>query len=264
MSALQICVTVKQVPDTAEVRIDPETHSLMREGVPSIVNPEDLVALEAALQLREACGGSVTALSMGPPQARAALETALAMGADRAVLLSDRAFAGSDTLITAFALSRAIEKLGTVDLVLCGRQAIDGDTAQVGPQIAGFLDLPQVTCAEALSLQDGCLVVRRALEDCIQEVSVRLPALVALTAAGPAPRHPALFFVERACDEARLTCWGAVDLGIPEKMLGLQASPTGVQRIFEPERITQCEFLSGDGHGMTAALLERLQQRNLL
>ncbi len=264
MSALRICVTVKQVPDTAEVRIDPETNSLMREGVPSIVNPEDLNAVETALDLTSRHGGTVTALSMGPPQAETALEEVLAMGVDKAVLLSDRRFAGSDTLVTAFVLSRAILKLGTFDLILCGRQAIDGDTAQVGPQVAGFLGLPQVTYAEAVTLEGERLSVRRGLEDRIEQVGVRLPALVTVSSPINRPRYPSLYNIEQACSGTLLTVWGADDLQVPDSMAGLTASPTGVKRIFQPEKLTDCEHIEGTEEQMANTLVERLRERNIL
>ncbi len=265
MSALNIIVTIKQVPDTAEVRIDPKTNSLMREGVPSIINPEDLHALEAALVLRDAQGGTVTVLSMGPPQARDALEEALCMGADRAILLSDRAFAGADTLITAFTLSRAIMKIGKYDLILAGRQAIDGDTAQVGPQIAGFLDLPQVTYAEGLEIeQDGSLIVQRGLEHETEWVQVKLPTLVTVTGRINHPRYPSLYNVGPACQDSGITVWTAKDLQLPQAMLGLGASPTTVRKIFAPDRTMKGEMIPGDEREMAAALIGKLKEMHVI
>jgi len=256
---LKIIVTVKQVPDTAEVRMDPKTNSLIREGIPSIVNPDDRHALEAALQLKERCGATVIALSMGPPQAAAALEEALAMGADEAVLLSDRALAGSDTLLTAFTLSRAVMKLGNADLILCGRQAIDGDTAQVGPQLAGFLDLPQITYAEEIACDGTAITVRRGLEECDEWVRARLPVLVTVSAGMHEPRYPSLFNIAAACAPDRIVRWGAAELGVPETMLGLAASPTRVKKIFEPERGVRAKVLDGDPHAMAKTLIEKLR-----
>ena len=265
MSTLNIIVTIKQVPDTAEVRIDPKTNSLMREGVPSIINPEDRNALEAALALRELHGGTVIALSMGPPQARDALEEALCMGADRAILLSDRAFAGADTLITAFTLSRAIMKIAKYDLILAGRQAIDGDTAQVGPQIAGFLDLPQVTYAEGLELDaQGALIVQRGLEDSTQWVQVKLPALVTVTGRINHPRYPSLYNITDSCDAAKIKTWTAKDLQLPQAMLGLTASPTTVKKIFEPDRKMKGEMIPGDEREMAAALIGKLKEMHVI
>ncbi len=264
MKELTIIVTVKQVPDTAEVRIDPETNSLMREGVPSIINPEDLNAVEAALSLKEQYGGTVTAVTMGPPQAQEVLEEVVAMGVDRAVLLTDRAFAGSDTLVTAFTLSRGIMKLGTFDLIICGRQAIDGDTAQVGPQVASFLDLPQVTYADRIEIVDDCAHVQRSLEDCTELVKVCLPALVTVLGGINRPRHPSLYNIEKACDETCVSIMGAGDLKVPASMLGLNASPTGVKKIFEPERTTECRYLSGDEKEMARTLINHLKDQSIL
>lgn len=264
MQPLKIIVTVKQVPDTAEVRIDPRTNSLVREGVPSIMNPEDRHAIEAALRLKDQHGGLVTALSMGPPQAAAVLEEARAMGVDSAILLSDRAFAGSDTLVTAFTLSRAVMKIGSYDLILCGRQAIDGDTAQVGPQLAGFLGIPQVTYAEEISYEAGELTVRRGLEDCCEWVRVPLPALVSVNGEINQPRYPSLYNIADACSPNGVILWTAADLKVPEAMLGLRASPTKVKRIFEPERTRHAEILKGEPPLMVTQLIKKLRELHAL
>ncbi len=152
---MKIIVCIKQVPETQEVRLDPVTHTLKREGIAAIINPFDLYALEEGLRVKDAQGGTVTLLTMGPPQAEAALREALGYGADAAVLLSDRAFAGADTWATALTLAKAIEKLGGADLIFCGKQAIDGDTAQVGPMLATILDIPYVAWARKLAFGDG-------------------------------------------------------------------------------------------------------------
>jgi len=264
MKGLKIIVTVKQVPDTAEVRIDPETTLLIRVGVPSIINPEDRNAVEAALCLRQEHGGTVTAVTMGPPQAEEALAEVLAMGADRGVLLTDRAFAGSDTLITAFTISRAIMRLGRFDLILCGRQAIDGDTAQVGPQLAGFLGLPQITYAEKISLDGNSIIVSRGLEDCTEYVRVELPALITVTSEINQPRYPSLYNIRSACDGSLITLWGAEDLKVPLSMLGLNASPTGVRKIFEPDRKRKGEVISGSEKQMAKELIEKLKEVNVI
>lgn len=264
MSPLNIIVTVKQVPDTNEVRIDPQTNSLMREGIPSILNPEDANAVEAALRLRDEHGGTITAITMGPPQAEAVLEEVLCLGVDRAVLLSDRAFAGSDTLLTAFTLSRAVLKLKTFDLILCGRQAIDGDTAQVGPQLAGFLDIPQVTYAEEITFSDGAFRIQRGLEHTRELVMARPPLLVSVNASGPVPRYGSLYAVAGACSGERLRRWSAQDLALSSSMLGLSASPTAVKKIFEPDRSVTGEILQGSEKEMAAQLVARLREMNCL
>lgn len=168
---MEIIVCIKQVPDTTEVKIDPVKGTLIREGVPSIVNPFDKNAVEAALQIREEKGGKVTVITMGPPQAVDALRECLAMGADEAVLVSDRAFAGADTWATSYTLAKAIEKVGKVDIIFCGKQAIDGDTAQVGPGIAEHIGLPQVTYVQKIrEVKDDQLVVERAIEGGFEEI----------------------------------------------------------------------------------------------
>jgi len=172
---MKIIVTVKQVPDNTQLKIYPKTNSLVREGAPSILNPEDRNAVETALMLKEKYDGTVTALTMGPPQAEEVLEEIIAMGVDDGILLSDRAFAGSDTLITAFTLSRAVMKIGKFDLIICGRQAIDGDTAQVGPQLAGFLDLPQVTYLEDILIDKEDALIKRVLA---ASISVAISAII--------------------------------------------------------------------------------------
>ncbi|MCY6485934.1 electron transfer flavoprotein subunit beta/FixA family protein, partial [Clostridium aestuarii] len=174
---MNIVVCLKQVPDTTEVKIDPKTGTLIREGVPSIINPDDKNALEEALRLKDANEAKVTVISMGPPQAEAALREAIAMGADEAVLISDRAFAGADTLATSHALAAALKKLD-YDIIFAGRQAIDGDTAQVGPEIAEHLGLAQVTYVEKVEVKEDALKVRRALEDGYEELEIKMPCLL--------------------------------------------------------------------------------------
>ena len=175
---MNILVFVKQIPDTTEVKLDPKTGNLCRDGVASVINPLDLNAIEAAMQLKAAHGGRVTAVTMGPPQAREVLLKAMALGCDDAVLLSDRAFGGADTLATAYTLSEAAKKLGQFDLLLFGQHSADGDTAQVGAAVAAFLDIPQVTQAVSLECRDGWAFCDRALRDCGQKVRVKLPAAV--------------------------------------------------------------------------------------
>ncbi|MBN2126169.1 MAG: electron transfer flavoprotein subunit beta/FixA family protein, partial [Deltaproteobacteria bacterium] len=176
---MKIIVLVKQVPDTTEVRLDPKTGNLIREGVESIINPDDLHALEAAVALKEKAGGRITVLSMGPPQAIDAVSEAMGMGADEGILLSDRAFAGADTWATSSTLGKAIEKVGAFDIVFAGRQAIDGDTAQIGPQVADYLGIPQVTyVCEIEGVTKKSLVAKRRLEDGYERVRCDLPAML--------------------------------------------------------------------------------------
>jgi electron transfer flavoprotein alpha/beta subunit len=189
---MKIIVCIKQVPDTAEVRINPETNTLIRDGVPSIINPYDLHALEAAIKIKEEGSATVTALTMGPPQAEEALREAIAMGVDEGVLLTDRAFAGSDTWATAYTLYRAVETLG-FDVILCGKQAIDGDTAQVGPEMAEFLNIPHIAYVKKIEkIEDGSIVVQRLMGEGYDIVESALPVLMTVVRELNEPRLPSL------------------------------------------------------------------------
>ncbi len=189
---MNIVVCIKQVPDTAEVRINPETGTLIREGVPSIINPFDMHAIEAGLQIKEKAGGKVIVLTMGPPQAETALREALSMGADEAVLLSDRAFAGSDTWATSFTLSKAIKKIGA-DIIICGKQAIDGDTAQVGPETAEFLNIPHISYVRKIEDVSGSSIkVQRMMDEGYDVVESSFPVLFTVVKELNEPRLPSL------------------------------------------------------------------------
>jgi len=262
---MDIVVLVKQVPNTADVKIDPKTGTLMREGVESIINPDDLHALEEAVRLKERHGGKVTAVSMGPSQAIDALREALGMGIDEAVLLTDRGFAGADTLATSYALGRCVQKLGKFDLVLCGLQAIDGDTAQIGPQVAEMLDLPQVARATKLSVEGGELQAERAVEDGTEVVRCQLPALVSVVKELNKPRYPRVQLLLASFDkDACIRLWGPKDIGAEEARIGLKGSPTQVQRTYTPKVDKKQEKLTGEPAAVSNALLDRLHQRRLL
>jgi electron transfer flavoprotein beta subunit len=227
---MKIVVCIKQVPDTNEVRIDPVTGTLIREGVPSIMNPDDKNALEEALRLKDEKGAHVTVLTMGPPQAEAILREALAMGADNAVLLTDRAFAGADTWATSLALASACENIG-YDIIFAGRQAIDGDTAQVGPEVAERLNIPQVTYVEKVEvLQDG-LRVRRALEDGYETIKIGAPCLLTCIKELNKPRYMRMNGIF-TCYEKEIKLMTAADLKVNTKELGLSGSPTKVKKSF--------------------------------
>ena len=230
---MNIVVCVKQVPDTAEVKIDPVTNTLVRTGVPNIMNPFDRQALEAALILKDANGATVTVISMGPPQADEILKEAIAMGADDAALISDRALAGSDTLATSFALAAAVIKVGAVDLVLCGKQAIDGDTAQVGPEMAEHLDIPQVTGALKIVADGAKLLVDRDNESSSQTIAVEMPALVTVTRAEKEPRFASIKGKMKA-RKAQIPTLTVADLDIDPATVGLKGSPTKVKKAFTP------------------------------
>jgi len=260
---VNIIVCIKQVPDTTEVAIDPETGTLIREGVPSIINPFDENAIEEGLRLVEKDGGKVTVLTMGPPQAEQALRQALAMGADEAILLCDRAFAGSDTLATSYALSRAIRKIGDFDLIICGKQAFDGDTAQVGPGLAEQLGIPQITYAIEVAVERKKLRVRRLLEDRFEITETRLPALITVVKQINEPRHAGLRGVMKA-RKADIPTWTAEDVDADPLRCGLNGSPTNVVKVFSPQRQHEGEILEGDTEEVALALVERLREAKVL
>lgn len=232
---MNIAVCIKQVPDTNDLRIDQETNTLIREGVEAVMNPLDEFALEAALRLRENGSANVTCFTMGPPQARDVLRKAVATGADAGVLVSDRAFAGADTWATSLTLARAIQAVGNFDLILTGKQAVDGDTAQVGPGIAAHLGWPQVTYVTNLEYAgEKCLRLTRMFEHAKVELEVQLPAVITVLKAANEPRIPSLAGRLRAFS-AELRTVDAASTGVPEQDLGLDGSPTRVVRIAVPE-----------------------------
>jgi electron transfer flavoprotein beta subunit len=262
---MNIIVLIKQVPDTTEVKLDPKTGNLIREGIESIINPDDRHALEAAIRLKNAEGGKVTAVSMGPAQAIDALSEALGMGADHAILLSDSAFAGADTWATSSTLGKAIEKIGKYDLILCGRQAIDGDTAQIGPQVADYLNLPQVTYAfEIEKVQRKTLVVHKRLEDGYERVQCALPALLTVIGELNEPRRPHMGRLIEACKEkAAIEVWNAADIGVQTSEVGLEGSLTHVIKTFAPKFKRQGEMLEGDAKEVAATLVAKLKENKL-
>ncbi|WP_371363987.1 Caffeyl-CoA reductase-Etf complex subunit CarD [Sporomusa rhizae] len=251
---MEIVVCVKQVPDTTEVKIDPVTNTLIRQGVPSIVNPFDKNALEAALELKDKHGGKVTAISMGPPQAKDALKECLAMGADEAILLSDRAFGGADTLATSHTLAAGIKKLGKVDVILCGKQAIDGDTAQVGPEIAEHLDIPQVTYVSKIDADGDKLRVEREQEEGYEVIEVSTPVMLTVVKSINIPRTPTIKATMKA-NRKEIPVWTANEVTVAAEKIGLKGSPTQVRKIFTPRRRTQGEIILADTAREAAALL---------
>ena len=229
---MNIVVCVKQVPDTAEMRIDPVTNNLIRDGVTNIMNPYDQYALEAALELKESTGAKVTVFTMRPPQAEVVLKDAVAVGVDEVKLISDRAFGGADTLATSQAMANAIKHFGIPDLILCGRQAIDGDTAQVGPEIAEHLDLPQITAALKIQVKDGEVIVDKENEYTSQTVAAKMPAVVTVM------RSPDLRFAsikgKLKARKTQVPMYSAADLEIPTDIIGKAGSPTQVMKSFTP------------------------------
>lgn len=237
---MDILVAIKQVPDTDKVRMDPLTGTMVREGVDTIVNPLDLYAIELAIRLREKHGGKVTAFTMGPPAADKALKEAIAMGCDAGVLITDRAFSGSDTWATSYALSRAVAKMGAYDLILAGERATDGDTGQVGPCLAAWLDIPVLTYVGSIeSSNEGSIVApriiaRRLVEEGYQRVRVQTPCLLTVVKEVANPRLPTLRG-KKFARQSKIAVYGAADLEAEPAYLGLKGSPTKVSKIFYPK-----------------------------
>lgn len=251
---MDIIVCIKQVPETIEVRINPETNTLIREGVKSIINPFDMYAIEEAIRLKAKFSGKTTVLTMGPPQADAALREAISLGIDEGVLLSDRAFAGSDTWATSYTLAGAIRKIGWFDLIICGKQASDGDTAQVGPGIATHLDIPQVTYVKKIEeAQEKSLRVERMMEEGFEIIETPLPALLTVVKEINEPRLPSLKGMMRA-KQAAIKVWTQKDLNLDPQKIGLCGSPTQVVKIFTPPPRVGGQILAGD----TSEVVEKL------
>ncbi|MFO8060000.1 MAG: electron transfer flavoprotein subunit beta/FixA family protein [Bacillota bacterium] len=261
---MRFVVCIKQVPETTEVQIDPDTRTLMREGIPCIINPFDTYAIEEALKFRESAGGEVTVISMGPPQAEEALKEALAMGADQAILLSDPGFRGADTLATARTLAAGIDRLGDFTLIFCGKQAIDGDTAQVGPEIAEILDIAHVTYVQRVcELNEESITAERMIEGGYEVIRAQLPALITVVKDINQPRLPTMRGIMRA-RRTQVTVWGMQDLDIPAADVGLEGSPTEVIRVFTPELSAGGEMISGEPAEQAAALASILRDTGLV
>lgn len=261
---MKILVFVKQVPDTDDVKLDPKTGNIMREGVQSVINPFDANGVETALQLKEKYGGSVIAISMGPPQADDVLKKSLAMGCDESVLISDRALGGADTLATGYPLAKAAEKIGDYDLIICGRHATDAETAQTGPIIAAFLGIPHVTLVDKVEIEDGWAVCRRMLPDRYETVKVKLPALITVCAEINSPRYPTPMNIMKALKKPRAV-WNAEELGCDPSMIGIPGSPSSNKKIFEPpKRNTDTRFFEGDTEALARAIVDALEAEKLI
>ena len=261
---MEILVCIKQVPGTTQVRINPETGTLIREGVEAITNPFDEYAIEEALRLREKHGGRVTVITMGPPQAETSLRQAIGMGADEAVLVSDRAFAGSDTWATGYTLSGAIRKLGKFDLIICGKQAIDGDTAQVGPGIAEMLDIPFVAWVRKVEdVSNGKIRVERLMEDGYEVVEMPMPALITVVKEINEPRLESLKGKMRA-KKYQIRVMPRAEIEAEDEKLGLKGSPTNVLRSFVPERKGGGKKVSGETPQLVEEALSAIQSLNVI
>ena len=268
---MHIVVCIKQVPDSAQIRVHPVTNTIMRQGVPTIINPYDLFALEAALRLRDKHQGTITVLTMGPPMAEESLRRALGFGPDRAVLLTDRAFAGSDTLATSYALANAIRKIGesfgAPDIVFTGKQTIDGDTAQVGPGIAKRLNLHQLTYVAAireLDLDAGKITVERRAEGGVQVLTTKLPCLITMLEGTNEIRRGSID-VALAAVRAEIVTWNAASAGITDlARCGLKGSPTVVKKVFAPASRSEKAFQidpEGGSHALASAAIDEIFKR---
>jgi electron transfer flavoprotein beta subunit len=256
---MNIVVCIKQVPETTEVRINPETNTLMREGVKSIINPFDMYAIEEAIRLKERFGGKIMVVTMGPPQADSALREAISMGADEGYLVCDRAFAGSDTWATSYTLAGAIKKLGQFDLIICGKQASDGDTAQVGPGISTHLNIPQVTYVKKVEeATDKSMRVERMLEEGFEIIETPLPALLTVVKEINEPRIPSLKGLMRA-KSAKITMLTQKELDLDPQQIGLCGSPTQVVKIFTPTPRIGGQILKGEIPDIVKELVELIK-----
>lgn len=262
---MKIVVCVKQVPDTTEVRIDPVKGTLIRDGVPSILNPDDANAVEEALRIKDKYPEThITVVTMGPPAAEAVLYECLGMGADEAYLITDRAFGGSDTWATSNVISEAIKYIGEFDIVFAGRQAIDGDTAQVGPQIAEKLNLPQVTYVQKLDIDGDKLIIQRALEDGYEVLEAKTPILLTAIKELNEPRIMNIKSIVNGFDNVGIKYLTNAELKVPTDMTGLKASPTNVKRTFTPEIIVKGTKISGNPKEAAIELVRQLKENHII
>jgi len=261
---MNIIVCIKQVPNVSEVRWDPETGALIRKGVPSIINPNDKNAIEAALQLRERHGGEVTILSMGPSQVEEALREALGMGADHAIRLTDKKFAGSDTWVTSYTLGLAIRRIAKWDLVICGKEALDGMTAQVGPQLAEYLDIPQLTYAIDLEVVDTRVKIKQKLGDIHRVLEASLPVLITVEREANQPRVAPVDCIIEAYNK-EIIVWRADDLNGDEESFGLKGSPTKLKKVYTPKVLKgKAEIFEGGPEEAAHQLIEKLKKKYII
>lgn len=260
---MNIVVCIKQVPDTNEVKLDPVTGTLIRDGVPSIINPDDKAGLEAALRIKDQNGAKVTVVSMGPPQADTALREALAMGADEAILVTDRAFGGADTWATSSTIASAIENL-EYDLIITGRQAIDGDTAQVGPQIAEHLGLANISYAEDIKIDGDCVIVKRQYEDRHHMIKAKMPCLITALSELNEPRYMTPGGIFDAYREKDVKVWTRPDLKVDDSNIGLKGSPTRVKKSFTKAPKAAGTVVTLDPKESAEYMVEKLKEKFII
>ena len=261
---MNLIVCLKQVPGTTRVEIDPQTNTLVRKGIKNVINPFDTYALEEGVRLKERCGGKVIAISMGPPQAEEMLREAISLGADEAILLSDGAFAGSDTLATSYTLAQAAAKLRPYDLIICGRQTLDGDTGQVAPELAEMLGVPFVAYVSQIEEISGeSMRVRRMIEDGHEVIETPLPAVISVVKEINVPRLPSLRGLSKA-KSASIPVWTAEEVGVDKEMIGLSGSATKVVKIFFPQRTCQGEIFQGELENQVDCLIGKLKDTGFI
>ncbi len=261
---MNVIVCLKQVPGTAQVKIDPETNTLIREGIENVINPFDTYALEEGVRLKERFGGKVTAMSMGPPQAEGALREAVSLGADEAILLSDKAFAGADTWATAYTLASAVNKLGQYDIIICGRQTLDGDTGQVGPELSEMLEVPFVAYVSRIEeIADGQMRVQRMVEEGHEVIEAPLPTVITVVKEINVPRLPSLRGIAKS-KSATIPVWTAQELGVDQNKVGLSGSATKVIKVFFPQRVCRSEIFQGELESQVECLVSKLKDIGLV
>jgi electron transfer flavoprotein beta subunit len=260
---VNIVVCLKQVPGITDVKIDPETNTLIRQGIKNIINPLDTYALEEGVRIKERYGGKVTVISMGPPQAEEMLREAISQGADEAVLLSDRAFAGADTWATAYTLAVTINKLGKYDIIICGRQTLDGDTGQVGPELAEMLGIPFIAYVSQIEeIVEGQMRIQRMVEGGHEIIQSPLPALITVVKEINMSRLPSLRGIARS-QSAVIPTWTIQELGVDPGRVGLSGSFTRVIKVFSPQRTCQAEIFQGELESQVDCLVDKLKNAGL-
>ena len=262
--AINIIVCVKQVPATNEVKLDPITNNIIREGIESIINPFDTYAIEEAIRLKERFGGEITAISMGIPSVKELLQETVALGVDGGILMSDRSFAGADTLATAYTLSSGVKEAGEYDLIICGKMATDGDTAQVGPSLAERLGLPHLTDIGSIEeVGDDYLKVRKLTDNGYDLLEINLPAVITVTKEINTPRLPSIKGIKKA-GKAEIVTLTAQDIKADPKRIGLSGSPTQVVKTFVPVQNVESEIFQGETKEQVNQLLDRLNEKGFL
>ncbi len=260
---MNIVVCLKQVPGTTKVEVNPQTNTLIRQGIENVINPFDTYALEEGVRLKERYGGKVTAISMGPPQAEEMLREAISVGADEAVLLSDSAFAGADTLATSYTLARAIDRLEQYELIICGRQTIDGDTGQVGPELAEMLEIPFVAyVSEIEEVNNEDMRVKRMIEEGHEVIATPLPVVISVVKEINVPRLPSLRGLSKA-KSVVIPVWTSQELGVDKNMIGLSGSATRVIKVFFPQRVRHGEIFQGDLESQVEVLVDKLRDAKI-